>query len=682
MFSVDVSNTKNEIRQDGIFGLGIDAGGTFTDAVIYDLSGKKLLAKNKTLTTKWDYTEGIERALNGLDPALLTSVNLVALSTTLATNAIVEGKGQKVGLLFMPPYGLFEPEDIPHEPKALISGRLEITGEQIEPVDEREVVRVAQRMVREHKVKAFAVSGYAGVINPDHELTVKRILEKETGLNVSCGHELSDILNFRTRANTAVMNGRIIPLLTRLLSDTREVLQRFKIHAPVVVVRGDGTLMRSEVALKRPVETILSGPAASVAGARHLTGKQNALVVDIGGTTTDVAMLRDGRVETNDSGSYVGENKTHVRALRIRTLGLGGDSFIAWNRGRFAIGPQRVVSMAWLGAHVPGSDRALDYIREHRNGFGSDSRRLQLLMHQGGRDKLPLTEQEKEILDLLEERAYGFQELAERIGMAYWNPQIIRRLETHHLVQRCGITPTDVFNFSGDLALWDAGTSKRMCEILGGAIGKSPAQMIGELKREMIERFALVVLKRLLDDSVDPEGMEDCEVCRELVDNIFGRKQRTYNLRLETQPPIVGIGAPVHLFLPGAAALLGAASILPEHADVANAVGAVTSKVVVRRKAEIRAYRNRFRIEGLPGARQFDNFEKAKAWAEENLTRLVREIARASGAAETEVAVVAKNMVHTMPSGKPLFMGCSLSAELKGTPVFRFEGRPELGDTV
>jgi N-methylhydantoinase A/oxoprolinase/acetone carboxylase beta subunit len=674
-FSEDASNKTGEISPDRIIGLGIDAGGTFTDAVIYDLSGTKLLAKNKTLTTTWDYSEGISAALGRLDPVLLASVNLVALSTTLATNAIVEDKGQKVGLLFMPPYGLFEPEDITHEPKALISGRMEITGESIEPVDEEEVVQTARTMVRNHKVKAFAVSGYAGTINPDHELAVKRILKEETGLDVSCGHELSDILNFRTRAYTAIMNARIIPLLTCLLSDTEEVLRRFKIQAPVVVVRGDGTLMRGEAAREKPVETILSGPAASVAGARHLTGKSDAIVVDMGGTTTDTALLRDGQVETDRSGSCVGEHRTHVRALRIRTLGLGGDSFIAWNRDRFTIGPQRVVSMAWLGAHLPSSGQALDYILEHLNVFRNETGRMQLLIHQGGRSRLQLTEQEKEILGFLEERAYGFQELAERLGMSYWNPQIIRRLEAHHLVQRCGLTPTDVFNCRGDLALWDTDASTRMCEILSRVVDKDPTRMVDELKREMVERFALVVLKRLLDDSINPAGLEDCEVCKELIGNIFGRNGRSYNLRLEMQKPIVGIGAPIHLFLPGAASLLGAEPVLPEHADVANAVGAVTSKVVVRRKVEIRAYRGVFRIEGLPGARQFHDFEHAKSWAESSMVRLIRETARASGTAETDVAVVAENNVHTMPNGKSLFMGCSLSAELKGIPVYRDTGR-------
>jgi N-methylhydantoinase A/oxoprolinase/acetone carboxylase beta subunit len=379
-------------------GLGIDAGGTYTDAVLYSFSERRLLSKNKALTTKWDFTVGIGEALSGLDQDLLPQADLVALSSTLATNAIVEDKGQKVGLLLMPPYGLFSPEDITYHPKALISGQLEITGVPIQPVDELEIRQIARQMSRHFDVKAFAVSGYAGSINPEHELLVKRILEEETGFFVSCGHELSDILNFRTRAYTAIMNARIVPLLARLLSDTEEVLLRFRITAPIAIVRGDGSLMRQEAALERPVETILSGPAASVAGALHLTGSRDAIVVDMGGTTSDTAILRNGRVETNENGSYVGKHKTHVRALQIRTLGLGGDSLVVWDGKGFQIGPQRVASMAWLGSHSSGGDHAFDYFLDHLNSYSNNTLKMQILIRQVHQHDLTLTVQKRQFL--------------------------------------------------------------------------------------------------------------------------------------------------------------------------------------------------------------------------------------------------------------------------------------------
>ncbi|MFW6456943.1 MAG: DUF1638 domain-containing protein, partial [Planctomycetota bacterium] len=276
-------------------GLGIDAGGTYTDVVVYDFDRDSVLAKSKSLTTQWDYTIGIQSALDNVDPALLQEVGMVAVSTTLATNAIVEGSGQKVGLIVMPPYGLFAPSDLDHRPIRPISGRLDITGEELEPVDADEIRSVGRDLVKEG-VGAFAVSGFASTVNPRHEKEVKRILAAETGLTVSCGHELSDMLNFRTRARTAVLNARIIPRLQRFLGQTREALHLRDIQARVMTVKGDGTLMSTEAASERPVETILSGPAASVAGARYLTGRGNATVIDMGGTTTDTASLEDGKV--------------------------------------------------------------------------------------------------------------------------------------------------------------------------------------------------------------------------------------------------------------------------------------------------------------------------------------------------------------------------------------------------
>jgi N-methylhydantoinase A/oxoprolinase/acetone carboxylase beta subunit len=651
-------------------GLGIDVGGTYTDAVIYSLSEKKLLSKKKALTTKWDFTEGIRQSLLGFDQDLLAAARLIALSSTLATNAIVENKGQKVGLLLMPPYGLFEPDDIAYDPKAVISGRLEITGVPLQPINELEISRIAKRMVGHLGVKAFAVSGFAGVINPEHELSVKRILRDETGLFVSCGHELSDILDFRTRAYTAVMNGRIVPLLTRLLADLEEVLRTFGIRAPITVVRGDGSLMRKEAALEKPVETILSGPAASVAGAQHLTGKQNAIVVDMGGTTTDTAMLCNGRVETNDGGSNVGGHQTHVQALRIRTLGLGGDSFIVWDGDQFEIGPQRVASMAWAGDHVAGVDQALDYALEHLHNYGYSTKNLQVLVRQGHVNNLPLSSQEKDILGLLEERAFCPYELAKRIGMSYWSPGIIARLEENHLIQRCGFTPTDVLHCRGDISLWNAKISMKMRDILCIVAGKSPAAMIDELMQEVTRKFALVLLKRQLDEEIDPEGLENCPVCRAITGNMFGNGSGEYEIRLKTHKPIIGIGAPVYLFLPAAASLLGADHILPEHADVANAIGAITSKVIIRRRAEIRASNaGGFRIEGLPGNHYFRHFQEALAWTEKELTQIARDAARQSGTAETAVDFHVVDQTHTK-SGNLIMMGCKVLAELKGEPSY------------
>ena len=361
------------------FGLGIDAGGTYTDAVVYDFEQETVSCKSKALTTRWDFTIGIRKRLDGLDCDALKAVQLVSVSTTLATNAIVEGEGQKVGLLIMPPPGFSEKEEIIHSPQHCLAARLDITGKEIVAPDEHEIRRVARRMCDQMEVEAFAVSGYAGSINPAHELMIKKILHEETGKFVCCGHELSQLLNFKLRAETAVHNARIVPRVIMLLQGISDVLGERGIVTPVMVVRGDGTLMGQSVAQQRPVETILSGPAASMAGVRYLTKAEEAIVVDMGGTTTDIAGLENGGVRLCSQGARIGSARTHVKALEIFTTGLGGDSFIDHHNGQWGIGPRRVAPVAWLGSREEHLDKALGYLWAHRNRFRDSSLATQLI---------------------------------------------------------------------------------------------------------------------------------------------------------------------------------------------------------------------------------------------------------------------------------------------------------------
>jgi N-methylhydantoinase A/oxoprolinase/acetone carboxylase beta subunit len=648
-------------------GLGIDAGGTYTDTVIYDLGQSKTVCKSKALTTKWDFTVGIHKALSRLDQEKLRNVELVSLSTTLATNAIVEGEGQKVGMIIMPPYGRLDPDEIP--PKVVIAGQLEITGKVISPVDETEVKRVVRRMVAKDQVKAFAVSGYAGAINPAHELMVKRIIREESGLFVTCGHELSGILNFKTRAHTAMLNARIIPKLAKLLLDLEKVLEKLSILAPIVVVKGDGTLMSAKMAKERPVETILSGPAASVAGARHLTGLKNALVVDMGGTTTDTAALEDGAVSVCETGSNVGGYKTHVKALEIRTAGLGGDSLIKWENERFVIGPRRVAPIAWVGAMYPGWDRALAFLESHLDRNIVSTHNMQVLVFTGSADNLRLTPQEEKIVTRLKSRPFSINELIKQTGVLLESSLKLRRLEENFIIQRCGLTLTDLLHVTGLFERWNKDAAEHICRIFSRLTKMDTPEMARHLLDQGIERLTLELLKRQLDDETDPEALYTCPVCKALLDNLFSDGSDQYAVRIDLKRPVVGIGAPIHFFLPRAAAVLGAKAILPEDSDVANAIGAITSDIVVKRHMRITPNQEGgFLIEGLAGARHFLNFDTADAFARDELGRMVRVLARAAGTSSQVVELRTEDKISSSANGMQIFMGRTIHAKLTGRP--------------
>ena len=666
--TVVTGDTTAQPRTAGI-GLGIDAGGTYTDAVVYDFTTKSTRCKGKALTTRWDFTVGINRALEKLDPDQLKQVEMVALSTTLATNAIVEGEGQRVGLLLMPPYGIYQPGDFAHEPKALIPGRLSITGEETEPVDQDRVRQIVTRMVEKDRVGAFAVSGFAGAINPEHEMTVKRIIHEETGLWVTCGHELSTILDFTIRATTAVLNARIIPRLGRLIVNLENALQRKGILAPIVVVKGDGTLMRAEMAKQRPVETIFSGPAASVAGARYLTGLEDALVVDVGGTTTDTAAVENGRVRVCSTGSTVAGRRTHVRALDIRTAGLGGDSLISREKGIVSIGPRRVAPIAWLGATVDGADAAIDYLGSCLRSFETSTRNMQILAFTGTADRFEPTEMEKKVLDLLEKRPRSIHELTRRTGVLLDRHLPLDRLEEHFIVQRCGLTPTDLLHINGAFQRWDPAAADRFFHMFAALSRRSESALLKELLETVSRNLALEILKRQLDDEVNPEALHSCPVCQALMNNVFNGGNSHYRVHIDFKRPVVGIGAPITFFLPRAADMIGARAVLPEHADVANAIGAITSSVVVEKQVRIiPGDGGGFFIEGLAGARRFKAFDAADVFAKGQLVDMVRTLGAQAGTSSTDVTIETEDQLPVDAGGNPIFIGRILKARLTGPP--------------
>ena len=328
--------------------LGIDAGGTFTDVAAVDLDSGRVLEKAKEPTSRPSPAYGIAAAIQRIGTNYRKQAKLVALSTTLATNAIVEGKGQEVGLFVMPPYGRLEPDNFTHFPKAVIEGQMDIDGTELVPINERQIRELARRFIGNYHVSAFAVAGFAGHVNPSHELEVKRIIHDETGLPVTCGHDISEGVNYRIRAETAALNAKIMPYIVNFMDIIRQTLAGYSINAPIMIVKSDGSLMALKAALEKPVHTILSGPAASVAGACYLADLKDAVIIDIGGTTSDIALVKNGEVPVCREGAIVGGWHTNIAGVAMRTCGLGGDSAIRFINGNLQIGPQRIVPAGML----------------------------------------------------------------------------------------------------------------------------------------------------------------------------------------------------------------------------------------------------------------------------------------------------------------------------------------------
>ncbi len=653
-------------------GLGIDAGGTFTDAAIYDFDASRVVATGKSPTTKWDCSVGMSAVLAELPAGLLEQVAMVSVSTTLATNAIVEGEGQRVGLLLMPPYGCFDPRNFQHDPIAVVQGQMDIDGTELVPIDPEEVRAVVRRMMAESNVAAFAVGGFASHANPKHEEAIERIVREESGYPVTSSHMLSEGLNYRVRAETAALNARIIPCLDRLLGRIGHALESAGIEAPVMLVRSDGSMMSLEMARERPLETMLSGPAASVAGAVHMTGLDEALVVDIGGTTTDTAWVAGGDVQICEAGATIGGWQTHVRALDICTAGLGGDSRVLYDDNSVSLSPRRVTPLSWLFQHEAGAADAWRWIET----MDPESRAPELLfLTAAGRAALAEgeggdhTTEELAILAVLAERPGAPREVAQRLDKVHARFLALSTLESQQLVQRAGATPTDALHALGKLSFWSCVGAERALRCMGQRAGQS-MEAFCEAVLESFTASAMreLVTRLLLQDGVDPaEAGRDAEaICGAL----SRRDGSVLRLSLECRSPIIGIGAPAALLLTEAVERLGGELIIPEHAAVANAVGAITGGVSVVRRLTVAATDDgRFRVEGVVGAPVFADVMEATECAADHLESVVRGIGERAGATDVEVTVTTVDRAAALADGSACFLGRVVEARLLGSPA-------------
>lgn len=330
--------------------LGLDVGGTFTDGAVV-VEGK-VVSVVKTPTTHENLLTGILLAIDQLVKDVGSkNFSRIALSTTIVTNALVTGTTDPVGLLIMPGPGMDSRPALPVEPY-LLSGYIDHRGHVLAEPKLEEVV-AACRQFKARKV--FAVSGKFSVRNPSLEIGVVKWLQGQASPeHITMGCEVTGTLNFLRRTNSAYYNAAVWRSFNAFASAVEAALIKRGISAPVYVLKADGGTLPLSIARKYPAEAIFTGPAASVLGvmAMHPT-RVPALSLDIGGTTTDIALWQNGLPLFAEGGATVNGFVTAIRAFRLHSIGLGGDSFVRRVAGKLEIGPMRMGPAMAVGGNHP-----------------------------------------------------------------------------------------------------------------------------------------------------------------------------------------------------------------------------------------------------------------------------------------------------------------------------------------
>ena len=580
-------------------GLGIDTGGTYTDAVLYDYDSAAVLFSAKSPTTHDNLEIGITNVLHQLPEEYLPKVTLAALSTTLATNACVEEKGARTRLLLMgvdragtARYGA--ESGLPSADKiCFLDCRTTIRGEILQEPDWTILEQHATEWFEEADaiciVEQFAMRNSGVLERHACDIIRKYYPEKQ----IICGSDLFDDLFVFQRAASAILNGQLLPVIAAFLRAIDRVFSSLHLHVPRVTVRSDGTLMNEQMTMECPVNTLLSGPAASVSGGIALSHVDTAVIADMGGTTTDVAFAQNGAPLRASSGIRVGKWATFAKGLDIDTFALGGDTGVRVKNAQPYLLHRRLMSICVLCDKYPQIKDDLKRLERDVAVHTLPLHECFVLMHDIADNDARYDASEHKLIAALRKRPLIFSDAAAAAGVDRYmfRPE---RLENEGIIQRAGLTPTDIMHIKGDFVRFDADAPKPVLKFLARCCQTSPNKLANQiydlvkarlhhnLARILLERYQPSLRGKPLPDAINTMIEQHwCSYCS-------GKKEVFLQPAFICNAPIIGLGAPIHLFLPDVAQSFGTTCILPKYGEVANAVGAVCSSVRVEITIEVR----------------------------------------------------------------------------------------------
>jgi len=647
--------------------LGIDTGGTFTDAVLYD-DEAGVVKSAKSMTTHHNLILGISDVIdriNSDDMPLGKCVDVVSISTTLATNAIVENRGGSVCLLLIG-HGAESlrksklDEALRGNPVEFIAGGHTVFGEQQQALDTDAAKDAILRNA--DSVTAFAISGMFSVRNTAHELAVRELVLELTDKPVTCTFELTSNLDAPRRAMTAVLNARLIAPIKELIEAIRSEMKKHSIHVPLMVVKGDGSMTSADIAIGRPVETILSGPAASVVGACCLANRDISVVSDIGGTTTDIAVLQNGAPIIARNGASVGGFKTFIETVEVFTSGIGGDSQVRFD-GELEVGPNRCLPISALAQQSP---EILDVLKSQLQGNPQQHQGSFMLRRRTTEDVIKLGKTDRELWDRLGSGVVDCETL-------FAEPRFVRayeRMRSLDLVQMAAFTPTDALHVLGEMTRWSDEAAELAAQLwVRGFERNAPSiwndthnfssQVIESVVRQSSEALVFAAVQ-----SDSPQTQRSEIEGRLLSQGLSSDQSGLLKVEFSIDGILSVVGAPAKPIYSHVAKRLNTEVVIPQHSEVGNAVGAAAGVIFQRVSGLITSPDEGIYRAHLPsGIQDFKNLEDAAEQLTESLKSVARE--RTVGTSAPEVEIDRRDVIVNGIGGRRIFIESNIVVKVQ-----------------
>ncbi len=665
--------------------LGIDTGGTYTDAVIITASDSKVLCFDKALTTRYDLTiglrEAIEKVIGTLPPPYDTkSIRMVSVSTTLATNALVEGDGSPICALFIGyEQSMIDKscirQKLSNAAIITIKGGHDGVGQELAELDESAIEHAINQY--NDSVDAFAVSSTFGVRNPAHEVRAREIINQLCDKPITCGHELTSALDAPRRALTTALNASLIPRIQKLINAVECCMDDFGIAAPLMMVKGDGTVVTADVIKTRPIETILSGPAASMIGAKALCNRESFIMSDMGGTTTDLGILRNGRVKLNAHGAEVGGTRTMIQAIDLHTFALGGDSLVDINtENQIELGPRRAIPISLLGQR----DDVMKQIRSQLINKDYAPFSGWFAVAQGEVNDLVSPETHPRKLEIFELLRDGPCPLG-KIIVAPSQKRHLDELCRQGLVALSGFTPSDAMHVLGSYQPWSKEAAQLGAALLlrwrrgvNGATEEQIQKLCEEVKHAVESSASYALLKLSLHSDEVSEGAVIVDH-NEGIDSLLktlsqGRhKIGLTQCNIDLEVPIVAVGAPAEAYYTQVGKRLDCEVLTPKHFAVANAVGAVSGLVIQSSEIFIsRPDGGAYRVHQTIPPQEFNSWLHALEHAKQFASEQAMEQALQAGAVSPRLVTSVDKLHLPGTSGDEGVIEATVKVEVIGRP--------------
>jgi|GEM_PF-6367339 len=554
--------------------LGIDTGGTFTDAVVFSSDTEKIIRKSKAFTTKADLSEGIANAIDYLDFDEWDKVSKVHLSTTLATNSILEKKIANVGLILCG-------NDIRGNADIMCSKKILLRDVSAESMMDLTILD-SIRNEFSSSIDAVVISSANG--GNTEEMHIAEMLRRILGVPVYCATTFSESHNYYVRTVTGVLNTGLIPIISDWISCIKKVLDRKGIAAEMFIMRGDGKMTNAAWAQSYPITTIMSGPAASASGALFLTDLEDFLLLDMGGTSADVTKIENRMLRRKKSVTLINDLPVSTSSLDIQSFPIGGDSRIHYDQvGNLTAGPEKVVPLCLASSKWANLNKELSQYRKPENYELFSA--CETDCYFAGRHNITasLNDFERKIIKCLSAEAHSLFFLSEQFDV---DPDALHldSLVKNGYAQCISFTPTDLLHVTGKYVMWDREISSTAADIMA-AMGKcETGDFLQKCEEVVNDHLIFSSMQSIANFEKNKFDFRESNATRYLINSFLHHGNPYMNVDFRITKPIVAIGAPAGSWMPAVAEKLQTKLVIPPDYEVASAVGVAVADYASERR--------------------------------------------------------------------------------------------------